>query len=330
MNTALAEDGAMQQAHAGLGFDAGGTRTRWALANAAGAIVAQGEVAGFSAAQMQSEAGRIAVRAVLAALQQQVMEQFRLQGQHQGQQPQDGPTWPQRLRVHAGLTGFGGDGAALHSLIAEMLAIDAAKLTVGNDIEIAYHDAFAPGEGYLVYAGTGSIAAFIDAGGAFHRAGGRGYYLDDGGGGAWIAREALRQIWRAEDEQPGSWQASPMARAMFELIGGSDWSHTRQLINAGDRGDIGKLALAVAQAAGSDLHAQAILRQAGAELARLGVALTNRFGARPIVLGGRVSQLHALIEASFRAGLPAGSAIEVRVSSAHCAAARIAVAGLNK
>ncbi len=299
---------------AGLGFDAGGTRTRWALADTAGAILAEGEVAGFSAAQMETGAGRLAVRAVLASLQQQVSQAL---------------SPGQALRVHAGLTGFGGDGAALHALIAETLGIAAAALTVGNDIEIAYHDAFAPGEGYLVYAGTGSIAAFIDADGVFHRAGGRGYFLDDGGGGVWIARAALRQIWRAEDEQPGSWQASPMAHAMFALIGGSDWQHTRQLINASDRGELGKLALAVAQAADTDPLAESILRDAGAELARLGLALVSRFGARPLVLAGRVSQLHPLIEASFRAGLPAGSEVDVRLSSAHCAAARLA-AGLRK
>jgi hypothetical protein len=72
----------------------------------------------------------------------------------------------------------------------------AAAISMRNDVEIAYLDSFAPGEGYLVYAGTGSIAAWIDADGQFHRAGGRGVTLDDGGGGFWIAREAMRHIWR--------------------------------------------------------------------------------------------------------------------------------------
>lgn len=314
MMTSATKDSAAGMTPAGLGFDAGGTRSRWALADTNGAILVEGEVGGFSAAQMETALGRAAVRAVLADLQLQVQ-----------------PHLPEAksLRVHAGLTGFGGDGAALHALIAETLGIAPAALKVGNDIEIAYHDAFAPGEGYLVYAGTGSIAAFIDTDGVFHRAGGRGYFLDDGGGGVWIAREALRRIWRAEDEQPGSWQASPLAHAMFEHIGGSDWSHTRQLMNASDRGELGKLALAVAQAADVDPQARDILCEAGAELARLGLALANRFGVRPFVLAGRVPQLHPLIAASFRAGLPSGSELDVRVSSAHCAAARIA-AGVRK
>jgi glucosamine kinase len=144
-------------------------------------------------------------------------------------------------------------------------------------MEIAYRASFAPGEGYLVYAGTGSIGAFIDAAGQFHRAGGRGVVLDDGGGGFWIAREALRHIWRLEDEMPGAWQASPMARAVFDYVGGADWADSRQFIYGQERGAVGKLALAVAATADQD-PAATILRAAGRELARLALALTKRFG----------------------------------------------------
>ena len=51
-------DNATVHAGSGLGIDAGGTRTRWALAGADGAIVAEGEVAGLSALQMASSEGR--------------------------------------------------------------------------------------------------------------------------------------------------------------------------------------------------------------------------------------------------------------------------------
>ena len=291
----------------GLGFDAGGTQTRWALADYAGAIVAEGAVAGFNALQMEQGPGRAAIDETLAELARQVLAIGR------------------PAVVHGGLTGYGGDGAELRALIAANLQLPAEAVTLSNDLEIAYRDMFALGEGYLVYAGTGSIAAFIDAGGEFHRAGGRGFVLDDGGGGVWIARQALRHIWRAEDERPGSWRDSPMAREVFKHIGGSDWSVTRQFVYAGERGEIGKLALAVAAAAEQDPVAHTILQDAGGELARLGAALTERFGARPYALSGRVVQLHPLIEASFRARLPANASVQVRVSTAHCAAARIAV-----
>ena len=259
----------------GLGIDAGGTQTRWALANAFGAIVAEGQVAGLSALQMGSAAGRQAVHATFAMLARDVLR-------HRG---------PSRVR--AGLTGFGGDGEQLQRWLSELLGLSSRAITLCNDIEIAYLDSFAPGEGYLVYAGTGSIGAWIDEYNQFHRAGGRGVMLDDGGGGFWIAREALRRIWRNEDECPGAWQTSAMARAVFDHVGGSDWSWSRQFIY-------------------------------GQELARLAKALTSRFGRRPVVLAGRASALHPIIVDSMRAALPRDTELTQTVGQAHYAAARIA------
>ena len=291
----------------GLGIDAGGTRTRWALANADGAIVVQGEVAGLSALQMSSATGRDTVHANFSALAAAVLATG---------QPQ---------RVHAGLTGFGGDGEQLQRWLAELLGVAPDAVTLCNDIEIAYFDSFRPGQGYLVYAGTGSIGAFIDAEGQFHRAGGRGVTLDDGGGGFWIAREALRHIWRGEDEQPGRWKKSPMAHAVFAHIGGDDWSLSRQFIYGQERGAVGKLALAVAATADADPVAASILAEAGRELARLALALTARLGQRPVVLAGRAAQLHPTIHAAMRAVLPDAISLTQSVGQAHHAAARIAV-----
>ncbi|MED5614848.1 BadF/BadG/BcrA/BcrD ATPase family protein [Janthinobacterium sp. P210005] len=291
----------------GLGIDAGGTQTRWALANGDGAIVADGVVEGLSALQMSSDAGRAAVHATFTRLCQAVL------------------AVGQPRAVVAGLTGFGGDDAALAPMLAQLLALHAGDVRLGNDIDIAYRDSFEPGEGYLVYAGTGSIAAWIDADGGFHRAGGRGVLLDDGGGGYWIAREALRHIWRREDEAPGSWQGSPMAEAVFAQLGGSDWSLSRAFMYGQERGAIGRLALAVAASADADPLALDILQRAGQELARLALALTARHGARPVVLAGRAAQLHPAIAAAMRAALPVSLTLEQKVARPHEAAARIAV-----
>ncbi|MGJ9419193.1 BadF/BadG/BcrA/BcrD ATPase family protein [Massilia sp. CMS3.1] len=290
----------------GLGIDAGGTQTRWALATGDGALLAEGTVAGLSALQMSKPDGRASVHATFATLAQDVL------------------AIAQPVRVRAGLTGFGGDGAQLTLWLAELLGIQAAAIAMCNDIEIAYRASFTPGEGYLVYAGTGSIGAFIDAGGQFHRAGGRGVVLDDGGGGFWIAREALRHIWRLEDEAPGSWEDSAMARAVFAYVGGSDWAYSRQFIYGQERGEVGKLALAVAASAAQDAAAAAILEEAGRELGRLAMALIRRFGPRPVALGGRAAELHPSIAASMRASLPPDTIITQCAMRAHHAAARLA------
>ena len=290
----------------GLGIDAGGTQTRWALSSLDGAILAEGTVAGLSALQMATNDGRQAVRATFEELARQVLAVAR----------------PGRVR--AGLTGFGGEGEQLQSWLAELLGVAPGAIALCNDIEIAYRASFAPGEGYLVYAGTGSIGAFIDAGGEFHRAGGRGVVLDDGGGGFWIAREALRHIWRNEDECPGRWESSPMAHAVFDYVGGSDWACSRQFIYGQERGEVGKLALAVAASAERDPAAASILRDAGRELARLANALIARFGPRPVALAGRAAELHPSIVAAMRAALPAGTHLTQTAMRAHHAAARLA------
>ena len=290
----------------GLGIDAGGTQTRWALAAPEGAVLAEGTVAGLSALQMAKPDGRASVHATFTELARAVLAHAR------------------PARVRAGLTGFGGDGDQLTRWLAELLGIAPAAIAMCNDIDIAYRASFMPGEGYLVYAGTGSIGAFIDSDSQFHRAGGRGVVLDDGGGGFWIAREALRHIWRLEDEAPGSWEQSAMARAVFAQVGGSDWACSRQFIYGQERGEVGKLALAVAASAAQDPAAAAILDKAGHELGRLAGALIRRFGPRPVVLSGRAAGLHPAIADSMRASLPPATVVTHTEMRAHHAAARLA------
>jgi glucosamine kinase len=116
-----------------------------------------------------------------------------------------------------------------------------------------------------------------------------------------------------------------LACAVLAHVGGADWSYSRQFIYGQERGAVGKLAVVVAACAGGDPAADAILREAGRELARLARALIDRFGARRVVLAGRAAALHPLIAASVRASLPGASILESAVR-AHHAAARLAAA----
>ncbi|MFM2398573.1 MAG: hypothetical protein RL341_730, partial [Pseudomonadota bacterium] len=265
----------------GLGIDAGGTQTRWALADAQGRILAEGAVPGLSATQFRDAAGRTHLMHSFSAIAHAAKRH--------------GPV----TQVRAALTGFDAaaqDAQQLAQLIAAPCALAADAVVVMSDIEAACRAALAPGEGYLVYCGTGSVAAFVDASGTMHRAGGRGMWLDDGGSGTWIAREALRAVWRREDEAPGSWRDSRLAQALFAQLGSDEWRASRQLILTADRGQIGQLALAVARAAQeNDPQALTILRAAGVELARLAAAMISRFGPRSVVLSGRAALLHPCI-----------------------------------
>lgn len=294
----------------GLGLDAGGTQTRWALSDAGGQLLAEGHVAGLSGLQLGNSAGRVALAQTSQLLAAAVLARGRPRG------------------LYAGITGMGeADGPAaaqLRELLSQALGLAPSTIFVGSDMDIAYRSAFAPGEGYLLYAGTGAIAAYIDPAGRMQRAGGRGTLLGDEGSGFWIAREALAQVWRREDEAPGSWRDSAMARRLFEALGGSDWAATRAFVYGGERGAIGRLALAVAAAAETDEAARTLLRRAGAELARLALALIRRYGARPVVAAGRALQLHPLIAEGLRAALPPGTALTVTHLEPHLTAAQLA------
>ena len=293
-----------------LGLDVGGTQTRWALCTASGEMVGEGVAAGFSGARLHIAAEQAGIAAQLRDLAVSIQQSLRDRS---------------LAGLHAGVTGIGDGSGLLVSMLALAFSLNEKSVTVSSDVELTYRGALAPGEGYLIYAGTGSIAAFIDAQGNLFRAGGRGVQLDDAGGGYWIAREALRRIWRREDEQPGAWQHSPMARALFEKVGGDSSIFSARYLMEKTRGEVGLLALAVAQHADADALAAEILCDAGAELARLANAMLGRYGERRVVVAGRASQLHPLIESSLRKVMPTHVAIEFRQVSAHAAAARIAV-----
>lgn len=296
----------------GLGLDVGGTATRWALADGNGQVLADGSVGGLTALLLGSDAGRATLTATLG--------QIRAALAARGGAPAQ--------RVVAGFSGYSEDPAQrqrLEALVAQALGLTADRVRVVSDITLSFLDCFAPGAGCLVYAGTGSIALCIEADGQVHRAGGRGSLLDDGGSGYWIAREALRQVWRTEDETPGAWRASALAQRLFAQIGGSSWAQTRDFVYQGTRGQIGALALAVAQAAtDGDGEAAGILHQAGLELARLAQALQRRLGPRPVAVAGRAASLHPGILAAMASALPHAPPPRVLALQSHATAARLA------
>ena len=228
------------------------------------------------------------------------------------------------------------DETALQTLLAAPFGLPAAAVQLMTDIELACRSAFAPGTGILVYAGTGSIAAHLDAQGQLLRAGGRGAWIDDAGGGVWIATRALRALWRLEDAQPGAAARTGLGRAVAAQLGGADWTHTRAWVYgsaaqpAASRGELGRLALAVAAAAQQgDAQALALLQAAGRELAALALRLQQQCHSRglptlPLAPGGRVWLLHPAVREAFIAALPADTDLQAAPAVTAQAAARLA------
>lgn len=268
----------------GLGIETGGTGSRWCLAAGSGAILARGEMEPMTG-HVFSQAERDRVRGIFERLAAQL----------------EGVGRP--AAIIAGITGLGPESAVravVSTMLATALACPEEKILVVDDMWLGYRARFSPGEGIIVYSGTGSIGYHLSAEGEIVRTGGRGVLIDDGGSAAWIAATALRRLLRCEDEVPGSGWESELGRALAQALGRASWDAVRTYVYGGDRGRLGLLARAVAAAAeAGDAAAAQIFTQAGDELARLALALRVRLGAKPVALCGRAATLSPLIARRF-------------------------------
>ncbi len=268
-----------------LTLDVGGSASRWVLRDEA-SEQAKGELPAASG-HLFVAAEEARFRAMAAALARAV---------------------PQRPAVVlAGVTGLDAtapEARLAAAILAAALGVTEAAVSVTNDVNLAYRAAFAPGEGHLVYAGTGSVSLHIRADGTEVRAGGRGMLVDDAGSAFWIGQQALRRAWREREENPAA-PLSPLSRALAEAMGGESWDHQRAYVYTGGRDAIAQLARTVAGVA----EAEDIFVSAGQELARLANILIRLVGPKPVALAGRAWLLHPALESGFRAALAASVSI---------------------
>lgn len=291
----------------GLGIDAGGTATRWRLADAEGRSLGEGRVEPLSG-HIFSPAAETRAREIVEAIAGAALQHGRPTG------------------IVAGITGLtrGAPAEALmRGLFAKALRVPHERVFIAEDMWIAYLSHFGLGEGILVYSGTGSIGYYLSPDKQPIQVGGRGNLIDDGGSGFWIAREALKAVLRAEEEAPGSGWSTLLGQALAGALGGTSWNEVRAFVYGGDRGRIGALAKAVAEAS-ADPAARAILETAGRELARLANSLTKRIGPRPVALMGGAARMHPTITEAFRAAIPPGTEVITADVDAALTAARLA------
>src|SRR5258706_5713796 len=100
----------------GMGIDAGGTLTRWALARPDGKIVASGEAPGISALMMKTTEGRNRIRVALVEI------------------AEGAAAFGRPVSIQAGVTGLREREGKLKSMVAETFGLDARAVHPQDDV----------------------------------------------------------------------------------------------------------------------------------------------------------------------------------------------------
>lgn len=245
-----------------LGIDGGGTNARVRVESADGRELYRGRGAGTN-----PNAGGFD-RAV-AAIRGLVLGALDLAGLDAGS------------CAAAYLGGAGVDRPAEREAMTAVLAglLPGARVDAGNDAEAALAGALRSPEGYLLIAGTGSIALARSRDDGRCRAGGWGHWLGDEGSAFWLAFEGLKAGIRAHE---GRAPATALGEAALEFFGLSGYEGLVGLVYAGfDKAAIARFAVAVEEArALGDPVAVALFDEAACELAALASSVYLRFGGR--------------------------------------------------
>lgn len=268
----------------GVGLDCGGTATRWVAMDQAGKILAEGSGPGISGLMFTPEQQQHFEDAMAALCADIAKSGIAADA------------------AAAGVTGLSDNSPEAEKFtmaLSKGLGVSRQNVATYDDARIAYLSAFDPGEGILVYSGTGSFAYHLDSQSKVTRAGGYGAVIDDGGSGYWIGREALQWLVRRAEGVPPL-APSILADALQDHIGGDDWPDIRRYAYSDTRSNVANLTRPVAAAAtAGDRDAIDILTGAAVELARLVGSLIAHVGPKPIALTGGGSSSHPSIREAF-------------------------------
>ena len=257
-----------------MGIDAGASSSKFVVMDAHGLVLEVGNADPFSGHVFNTDA-----RAVNFAALEKLLSNIKTS---------------KLEAVVAGITGLSLELAPeFQALIASKLELPLARVTVMNDMDLAYRANFLAGAGILVYAGTGSIAYHIAKDNSVVRSGGYGFLIDDAGGGFWIGREALKialfQLERGISD--------PLSSALFEHIGSSDWDAVRTFAYGGGRQALASLTPLVGDAVGhGSLEARELLIQAANALVKLALNMRLKLESLPIVFAGGVFNVNPILE----------------------------------
>jgi len=263
-----------------LGIDGGGTKTRCLLGDDS-AVLGTGTGSGCNVLRV----GEACARDSLAAAIHEACV--------------SGGVSPKEIsRTCAGISGAADDGIA--SLVQRLLIeIVGGAIEVLGDMEVAMEAAFGGGPGVIVIAGTGSIAYGRNKRGEKVRAGGWGRVVSDEGAGHWIAVRALAAGLRARDEGKNSELLQALMSAL-ELRTAEDLVVRLNEDPVRDYAPLFPVVLTVAEA--GDANAIKVLKDAGAELAKLAQVLVERlFAGEEVAVAthGGIFASSAVVKESF-------------------------------
>lgn len=205
-----------------------------------------------------------------------------------------------------GITGLDNGTEVANNLVAylsELFKVDKANIVIMNDMELAYSAVFDPGEGVLVYAGTGAIASQVDKSGNFIRAGGWGFHIGDFGAGYSIGAAALRYVTGLWDQGKEPLN-DEFAKAIMNFANCKDWADLRIFIYGNGRSAIASIAPIVGKLAdaGNEI-AQLLIQDAALALAELAQHIVDRTGATKVIAMGGTFKISDQLFAEFKAAL---------------------------
>ena len=280
-----------------LALDAGGTSTRAVVVDAAGRAYGYG----FASGGNPTAAGISEAAAAIGSAAKQALA---------GSASSDRPAL-------ALIAMAGEKTAAFRAKVSSRLAaLGIRDVVLEHDLLGVFHSGTAARDGYVLIAGTGTVAARIRAGGLDRVAGGKGWLLGDAGGGFWIGHAVARAVVAALDGQQQDTALTGLVLGAMGIKADTDTlagraEALRQLVSdVYARPPIALANLApLAFAAHDDRVARPILVAASAALADLLAGVRSRDLPGPVVVGGSVMVLGMLaVPPSLRTELitPAG------------------------
>jgi len=241
-----------------LGVDGGGTKTRFALIDAHGTLLAEAQMG----TTYHPQVGLDGVHDILAAGIDTVL------GQVQG-------SAADIRQAFFGLPAYGEDSratVALQRIPGNVLGH--ARYACDNDMVCGWAGSLGCADGINIIAGTGSMG-YGRRGQAAARAGGWGEAFSDEGSAYWIAVQGLNAFSRMSDGRLSRGPLHAILREHFHL-GGNDLDICAHVYGEGhgSRGELAQLSPLVSQAAlAGDGVAASIFERAGQELAAIAEAL---------------------------------------------------------